>query len=406
MLFRYKGYLQSGKKISKTIEANTITEAKSKLKQQNIFITEIKEQNFRLSNKFNIFFQKRKIKPIILSNISKDLSIYLSSGISLLDAIKLIAQRYKNNKSIELFFVSIIEYLDEGKNFYTALQMQKHILLPEFYLQSIKISEDGGMLSLVLDELSSYLQEQDKLTKQINSAIAYPVFIMVVSFFMVGFMLSFVVPKITKIFQQTNQELPYSTQLVIDIANFVTNNYNLIIATIVAFIAGAIFCLKRFQKVKYIFDTILLKIPFLKGLIELTELSRFAYINSILIRSGVPIVQSFKLSSNILKNSVIKKIFTEASQKVVEGQRLSNYLQNNKIYKLDSAFIQAVAIGEETSKLNIILENLSKLYANQNKNKISILLSLLEPMFMLIVGGIIGFIVVAMLMPIFSMSIG
>jgi len=127
--------------------------------------------------------------------------------------------------------------------------------------------------------------------------------------------------------------------------------------------------------------------------------------NSILIKSGVPVVQSFNLSSNILKNSVIKKLFLEASAKVVEGNRLSNILDNSSIYKIDIAFIQAVAIGEETSGLSEILENLAELYTTKNQDKISTFLTLLEPMFMLIVGGIIGFIVVAMLLPIFSMSI-
>jgi len=128
--------------------------------------------------------------------------------------------------------------------------------------------------------------------------------------------------------------------------------------------------------------------------------------NAILIKSGVPVVQSFKLSSNILKNSVIRKLFLTASAKVVEGERLSKILDNNTIYKIDVAFIQAIAIGEETSQLNDILQNLAQLYTTQNKDKIGIFLTLLEPMFMLIVGGVIGFIVVAMLLPIFSMSLG
>jgi len=126
--------------------------------------------------------------------------------------------------------------------------------------------------------------------------------------------------------------------------------------------------------------------------------------NSILIKSGVPVVQAFKLGSNILKNSVIKNLFLSASKKVVEGEKLSTILDNSKIYKIDIAFIQAVAIGEETSQLSAILQNLAELYSTKNKDKIGIFLTLLEPMFMLIVGGLIGFIVIAMLLPIFSMS--
>jgi general secretion pathway protein F/type IV pilus assembly protein PilC len=166
------------------------------------------------------------------------------------------------------------------------------------------------------------------------------------------------------------------------------------------------YLMKKSYKFKYTVDTILLKIPFVSSLIELGELSRFSYMNSILIKSGVPIVQSFKLGANILNNLVIQKLFQEASSKVVEGERLSKILDNSKIYKVDLAFIQAIAIGEETSGLSLILQNLSELYNQKNNDKITLFLSLLEPAFMLIVGSIIGLIVVAMLLPIFSMNFG
>jgi general secretion pathway protein F/type IV pilus assembly protein PilC len=320
--------------------------------------------------------------------------------------MKLINERYKNDKKLNSFFVSVISYLDEGKNFYTSLSMQKVIELPEFYLQSIKISEDGGILQSVLIELADYLKEQDVLNKQISSAMAYPAFIIVVSFLMVGFMLSFIVPKITTIFEQNDQALPPATQFVIDAGNFVNNYCHLIFIGLISFISLFLYLMKKNLKFKYVIDTFILKVPFIGSLTEVGELSRFAYMNSILIKSGVPVVQSFKLGSNIIKNSVIKSLFMDASQKVVEGEKLSKILDNNSIYKIDIAFIQAVAIGEETSQLSEILDNLAELYSTQNKDKIGVFLTLLEPLFMLIVGGIIGFIVVAMLLPIFSMSLG
>jgi len=126
--------------------------------------------------------------------------------------------------------------------------------------------------------------------------------------------------------------------------------------------------------------------------------------NSILIRSGVPVVQSFKMGANIINNAVIQKLFEEASFKVVEGEKLSSILDKNKIYKVDIAFIQAIAIGEETSQLAEVLNNLAEFYTEANKDKIAKFLSLLEPMLMLFVGGSIGFIMIAMLLPIFSMS--
>jgi general secretion pathway protein F/type IV pilus assembly protein PilC len=403
MLFKYIGFDQDGKKIKSTIQAKNIQEAKVKLKIQKIIYTKIDKDNQNILQK--LFSKKlHKINTIELSSISMDLSIYLNSGISLLNAIKLINQRYKNNKKLKPFFQTIITFLDEGKNFHTALQLQKIVILPEFYLHSIRISEDGGILQSVLKELSLFLQEQYKINKQISLALVYPVFILSVAIFMVGFMLGFIVPKLTSIFEQYDQSLPTITTFVVDAGNFVSNNYILLFVTISAFILFVKILLKKSSSFKYIVDKFLLKLPFFGNLIELGELSRFSYMNSILINSGVPTVQAFKLGANIIKNSVIKKLFIDASSKVVEGEKLSKILDNAKSYKIDIAFIQAVAIGEETSKLSIILQNLSKLYHQKNKDKITLLLSLLEPIFMLVVGLIIGVIVVAMLLPIFSMN--
>jgi general secretion pathway protein F/type IV pilus assembly protein PilC len=148
----------------------------------------------------------------------------------------------------------------------------------------------------------------------------------------------------------------------------------------------------------------MLKIPLFGNLTESSELARFSYISSVLIRSGVPFVQTINLAAKILKNSVIKETFEKASKKVVEGGKLSTALHNAN-YPINSSFVQAIALGEETSEVSAILQNLSELYFEENKDKINMLLSLLEPVLMLFVGGTIGFIVTAMLLPIFSMNI-
>ncbi|MBD3841461.1 MAG: type II secretion system F family protein [Campylobacterales bacterium] len=406
MLYKYVGIDKNGKKIKGHIEALNINSVKSQLKHKQIIYTKIEqEKNFNLFGNFS-FKRKRKLSAIQLATISTDLSIYLNSGISLVNSIKLISQRYKSDKKLHPFFVSLETYLQEGKNFYSALEMQDIIEIPPFYLQSIKISEDGGILQGVLIELSIYLKEQDRINKQISSSMAYPMFIIAVSVLMVGFMLSFIVPKITSIFEQNNQALPPITEFVINAGDFVSNYYQTILIGLVVFFGLFSYSLKKFKKFKFNFDKFMLKIPMIGKLIEITELSRFSYMNSILIKSGVPVVQSFKLSSDILKNSVIKEVFSTASSKVVEGEKLSKILENSNIFKVDIAFIQAVAIGEETSQLSSILQNLAQLYTNMSKDKIGVFLTLLEPMLMLVVGGIIGFIVVAMLLPIFSMSLG
>ena len=405
MFFKYNGYDTFGKKVNGKIEATDLNTAKLKLKQKKIIYEDIKEDSEDILSFFNLQ-KKYKIPALQLAGVSKDLSIYLNAGISLPNSIKLINERYRDDKKMNPFFESIGTLLSEGKNFYTALESQNILQIPEFYLQSIKVSEDGGILKNVLLELSNYLIKEHKLKKQISQSMTYPVFIIVVSIFMVTFMLSFIVPKITDIFVQNGQELPEITTFVVNSGHFMGNHF---LSLLIFFgIAITLFgvALKKLSEFKYSFDKFLLSIPFIGNIIELNELSRFAYMNAILLKSGVPVVQAFKMSSNTLGNSVIQKLFVEASLKVVEGERLSKILELSKIYKIDIAFIQAIAIGEETSQLESVLENLAELYSSKNSEKLGSFLTLLEPMLMLIVGGIIGFIVIAMLLPIFSMSIG
>ncbi len=404
MLFKYSGFDSNGLKVKSKLEALNLEEAKSKLRAKGVLHTSLEEENFSFS-KFS-FRRKREIKLVDLSYLSRDLSIYLNPGISLIQSIDLLKQRYKNDKTLGSFFESIATYLDEGKTFYLALDSQNVLKLPEFYKQSIKISENGGLLESVLLELSTFLKEQDRIKKQVASALAYPMFILFISFFMVGFMLSFIVPKITDIFTQIDQELPSSTKIVIALGDFFSNNYPYLIIGFIVVIGSFMILLKKSKAFKYGFDKLCLKIPFFSTMIEQGELSRFSYMNSILIKSGVPIVQAINLSANILKNTVIKRVFIEASKSVVEGKKLSVLLSNNKIYKIDEAFIHSIAIGEDTSKLAQILNNLASLYNEANKDKTDIFLALLEPIFMLFVGSTIGFIVIAMLLPIFSMNLG
>ncbi len=404
MLYKYQGFDKNGLKVKAKIEGFSIAEAKAKLKLKGILYTYIEEDNFNFS--IISFKNKKKLDLSTLSYLSRDLSIYLNSGISLISSINLLKQRYQNHKILGSFFESISSYLDEGKNFYVSLDSQNIVDLPEFYKQSIKISENGGLLETVLLELSIFLKEQDRIKKQVQSALAYPLFILFISFFMLGFMLSFIVPKITDIFTQIDQALPPSTQFVISLGNFFSNNYAYIIFFITLMITVFILLMKKSKVFKYFIDKTILKIPFFSTIIEQSELARFSYMNSILIKSGLPIVQSINLSANILKNSLIKKVFVEASKSVVEGKSLSVLLSQNKIYKIDESFIHSISIGEETSRLSEILNNLAKLYNESNKDKTDIFLSLLEPVFMLFVGVTIGFIVISMLLPIFSMNFG
>ncbi len=404
MVYRYKGLDAKGKKVKGVLEASGLDDAKKRLRSQQIFYTDIVQEKDSKLSRFTLA-RKKTLTPTELATLSRDLSIYIKSGISIVNALKLAKNQYAKNKKIAAFLETVITLLDEGKSFYQALETQSLIKLPEFYKQSIKVSEDSGIMQEVLLELSIFLKEQARINKQIQGAFAYPAFIIVVSLFMVGFMIAFVVPKITGIFDQLGQELPGITKFVIALGDFFTHHWMGLAVGIVA-VLGTFSLLMKFNPAfRYAVHLFMLKLPFFGSIIETSELGRFSYIASVLIRSGIPFVQTANLSANILNNSVLKRKFITAAERVVEGSKFSNALMKEG-FEIDTTFVQAIALGEETSEVPAILNNLSELYFEENKDKIDVFLSLLEPMLMLVVGGMIGFIVSAMLLPIFSMNLG
>ena len=404
MIYKYKGLNQEGKWVNGKLEALTLEEAKSKLKVKKVIYKSISEDSPSLLENIN-FSRKYKISANELSSLSRELSMYIRSGVSIVSALKIVQTHYENNKKMKLFLVTVSTQLDEGNDFYSALESQNIVILPEFFKQSIKVSESGGILDEVLLELSRFLKEQDKIRKEIKGAFAYPSFMVVISLLMISFMLAFVVPQITGIFASMDQELPMATQVVIAMGDFFNNNFISILVLIFLFITAFIVLMKKSYRFAYAVHTMILKLPLFGQIAQKSELARFAYIASLLLRSGVPFVQTINLSANILNNLVLKEIFVSSAKKVVEGKLLSSALNDSK-KKVDYAFIQSIALGEETSQLENVLTNMSELYFEENREKISMLLTLLEPALMLFVGGSIGFIVAAMLLPLFSMSVG
>lgn len=403
MIFKYKGINSEGKKVSDKVEALDLEQAKSKLKAQKIIYKTIEEDAPSFFDKLE-FSRKYKISAKELSSLSRELSMYIRSGITIVSALKIIQSHYDKNKKLKLFLNTVSTYLDEGKDFYSALELQSVVLLPEFFKHSIKVSENGGLLDEVLMELSRFLKEQDKINREIKSAFAYPSFMIGVSLIMISFMLSFVVPQITGIFENMHQTLPTPTIVVIAMGDFFNHNFKTIFGTIIALGVSFTLLMKNSHSFAFGVHKFILKLPLFGEITQKSELARFSYIASLLTRSGVPFVQTVNLSANILNNLVLKKLFVDASTKVVEGKLLS-YALNASDTKIDHAFVQSIALGEETSEVANVLTNISELYFEENRDKIKTLLTLLEPALMLFVGASIGFIVAAMLLPIFSMSI-
>jgi general secretion pathway protein F/type IV pilus assembly protein PilC len=402
LIFRYVGYDKGGNKVKARVEAHSIDDAKKKLKARGIIYESIKEVKRSFLDDID-FNSSSKIPTDKLSQLTKNLAIYLKSGIPILKVIKLAKSQYEEEPKIYDFLTTLETSIDEGNSFYYALENQKILKLPAFFKQSIKVAEESGTLSEVMFEMARFIAEQDKVKKKVKQAMVYPSFIVVLSVFMVAFMLTTIVPKITSMFTQLNQELPTITQIVIKVGDFL-GDYWLYMAIFIMIVSGIVtFFLKTNKFFKYFWDGLLLRLPLFGKIIKTFELARFSYISSVLSKSGVTFIQAIKFASNVLDNSVIKEEFVDSANDVVEGKKFSSSIAKYGKH-IDKSFIQAIALAEETSEVPAVMQNMAELYFEENKNKIDLFLSLLEPMLILFVGVTIGVIVVAMLLPIFSMD--
>jgi len=402
MLYKYKGITKQGKNVSGTIEASGEEEAKQKLKSQGIFyknITTTKE--ISLKN-----FSKREMDGPLLSSFAKELSSYLNSGMAILTAIRLIEDQHQNEKKYASFLASLRTMIEEGKSLYHALNSQSVYAMPDFFLQSINVAGQSGKMVPVLIQMGNFFSTQAKIKKQVGNALAYPMFIFIVAIGMVGFLITFVVPKITGIFKDTGQELPDITKFVLSVSDFLSSHYIGLILGVVGTIIAFKLSYKYIYSFKKLYDTFVLKIPVIGALIQNHELGRFSYILSLMLDSGVSYAHAVKLATSTFSNSAFKEAFEEASVKVIEGNKLSHALQRGRGIKPKRNFMQALALGEESSEVAQILSNIASLYQEENDDKLKLLLSLLEPFMMLFIGGIVGIIVSAMLLPIFSMNLG
>ena len=402
MLFKYKGFDKSGKKVKGTVTAASVEEAGQKLKSQGIY-----HEGLKPTKEFSLeAFSKRQMPGELLATFSKELSSYLNSGMTILTAIKLLENQHEGEKRYVSFLNSLKTMIDEGKSLFNALQAQKVYAFPDFFLQSLNVAGQSGKMVEVLTNMSDFFSTQTKIKKQVKGAMIYPSVILVVAILIIAFLLVSVVPQITQIFEDTDQQLPEITQVVVSTSNFLIANYLYILAGLIVSIILFKLTYAKVEGFHRFIDGIMLKVPLIGNLIQNHELGRFSYILALMLSSGVAYAQAVNLAKSTFSNYQLSDLFNKAAIKVEEGNKLSNSLQLVNSVKLKRNFMQTLALGEESSEVAEVLSNTSDLYAEENEDKLKILLSLLNPFMMLFIGGFVGVIIAAMMLPIFTMTQG
>ena len=402
MQFKYRGVDRHGKRIKGRLSALSLEEAKQTLRNQGIYyqqLVSVTEWGWKS-------FRQRPMPGSVLSGFARELSSYLDSGMTILVALKLMESQHKEERRFFGFLSEVRQSVEEGHSLYRAMTSQKGYLLPDFFLQSLHVAGQSGKVVEVLRNMGNFFSVQNRVKKQVLNAMAYPLFIFIVAMGMTGFLISYVVPKITGIFEDTGQELPPITRFVLNLSDFLSQHYLALGIGLILVIATYRFLYGHWRLFRRFIDRLLLRMPVLGDLIQNYELARFSYILSLMLSSGVSYAQAVELAGNTFNNAALKDLFDEAAQKVKEGNTLTQAIQKSKGAFIKRNFLHSLSLGEESSEVASVMLNLSRLYNEENEDRLKMLLSLMEPVMMLVIGLIVGVIVMAMLLPIFSMNLG
>jgi type IV pilus assembly protein PilC len=330
---------------------------------------------------------------------TRNLQVMISSGLNLPKALQTLAKQTKSSK-FRKALIDISDQITKGKNFSESLKGYPEIF-SELFQNMIKVGEETGGLDNALAILSRQMEREYELKSKIKSALIYPA---VIIFSMLGIgvlMLIMVVPKLSQTFNELGVELPMSTKIVIGIGNFLAQNW-LFFILIVVFFCVLFFFFSKKPKSKKILDFISLKVPTVSSLIKKTNSAYTIRTLSSLIAAGVPIVKSLEIVSGSLDNSYYKEAILDVAEKVRKGGKLSSAFDSHQdIYPL--LVLQMLQVGEETGESSNILGRLADFFEEDINNETKNLVSVIEPVLMLVIGVTIGFFAISMVQPMYSM---
>ena len=385
-IFQYKGYKSDGTETTGTIEADGLKDAVSKVKDSGLFPKEVREYIHREKR---LFLKRDDVS--LLPAITRQLSILLSSGVPLLEALKSLAE--DNKGSWKGILIGIREGIAGGSSLSRTMSEHKDIF-PEFYMNMIAAGETSGNLDSVLSSLADYLEKQDAIKQRVKTAMLYPVFMVCIGFVVLSFLFTLVIPKIVKIFEDTKSALPLITIILIKVSNIFRNYWWLIAGAI----TGGVIGFRKFrEKNETLVDRLIIKIP--GGIIQNLYFARFTRTFGFLLAGGLPVLRALELSSKSVGNRYIENKIAAAREKVAEGAMLSSSLNG-----FPPVLLQLISTGEKSGRLVEVLNKAADSYEEEFSRKVQRALSLLEPSMILIMGLIVGFIVFAVLLPMFQLN--
>ena len=431
--FTYKARDNKGELQESSILADDLTQAKASLKQGGLWVLDIKridktekkevqepanpfateqtpeeqssppEEKVEKKEKTKSTFEDFLIKyqPITLKDMvifSRQFASMVEAGVALLRALNVMTEQTQNPRLRKA--LSQIKYdIEQGSTLSDALEKHSKIF-DRLYISMVKAGEAGGVLDKVLNRLALFMEERSKLTQQVRAAMTYPVVVMLIAIGVFYAMLTLVLPTFSGLFASLGSELPAYTQFLISISNFLRSWYMLLLIGGIIALGWALKNFYQTKQGKFTIDFTLLQVPVFGDILRKVAVARFTRTFGTLTRSGVPIVSALDVVKDSADNEVLAKAVEAVQAKVQEGGTINGPMSESKIFP--PMVTQMVAIGEETGQLENMLEKIADFYDIEVSTAVEGLTSLLEPIMIVTLGGLVGAIVVGMYLPIFT----
>lgn len=399
--FIYKAKKSPKETVEGKLDAHDYKDAAAKLRLMELFPLSVEEEEKAAQRQKRQFLLFKKPVPLRdLSTFTRQLSNLLDSGMTLVNALDVLVQQTENStlaKTVD----DIKTDVKDGVSFSLALSRHPAIF-PSLYVNMVKSGEVGGMLEEVLSRLADFAEADEQTLSKVHTSLAYPILLTSVGGVTIFILLSFVAPRLVSMFSDLGEALPLATVILIAISNFFSAFWWLIILIFVILYVGLNRWLKT-KEGKRTFDIFKLKIPFLGRFIEISEFTRLNRTLGTLIRNGVPIIEALDVLSKTMNNEIIREEMVNVRRSVVDGLSLSGSMKQTR--RFPPLMVNMIKVGEESGSLENSLFKIADSYDREIDRMIKVFTTLLEPSLILILGAVVGFIVIAMLLPIFQINL-
>lgn len=379
------------------IEAESEQDALDKLGKMNYFPTAIEPEAKFTTGNFPFLNHKISNKDIVLS--TRQLSTLLDSGVNIMNALNITSGQVAN-PHLKSILLNTMNSIKDGKSLSESLKAYPQVF-PRVYPAMIKAGEVSGKLHLTLKDLADYLENEEDFKNSVRAALTYPVFVLVVGILTVAVLLGFVIPRLTVMFENMGQDLPLPTKILVAVSSVFQRYWWLVIAGF----AACVFLLKQIFSSpggKIFADKIKPRIFIVGPLILKEEAGHLMRALSLLNAGGVNIIFSLEVASSLINNQVLKQEVLKFRKKIAEGSSLSRCFREAQFF--EPFAVNIITVGEESGNLGKSFQRIADSYSKEVERSLKILTRLLEPIIILIIGLVVGFIVLAMLLPIFEIN--